>query len=60
MARVNSDPNYQSFRHGYGLIKPVEDLLKVSGFDLSNGGSFEELRQFQDYIRTIKLLCLMV
>jgi len=50
MARVNGDPKYQSYRHGSGLKKPVEDLLKASGVDLSNGGSFEEIRQFQDHL----------
>jgi hypothetical protein len=27
----------------YQLDKPVEELLKVSGADLSNGGDLEEL-----------------
>ena len=29
MARVNRDPKYQSYRDGYVLKKPVEDLLKA-------------------------------
>ena len=41
MASVNGDPKYQSYRDGKGLKKPVEDLLKDSGVDLSNGRSFE-------------------
>jgi hypothetical protein len=32
------------------LQKPVEDLLKASGVDLTNGGGLEELRQFQEYL----------
>jgi len=38
IANVNSYPKYKSFTDGYGLKKPVEDLLKASGFNLSNGG----------------------
>ena len=46
MARLNGGPNYQSYRHGYGLKNPVEDLLKASGVNLSNGGGFDELQHF--------------
>ena len=49
MARVYGDPKYQSYRHGYGLKNPVEDLLKDSGVHLSNGGDVEELRLFQGH-----------
>jgi hypothetical protein len=47
MARVNGDPKYQTCRHGRCLKKPVEDFLKVSGVDLSNGGGLEEIKQSQ-------------
>jgi len=47
---LNDVPKYQSYRNGRGLKKHVEDLLKASGVDLSNGGGFEELRQFQDHL----------
>ena len=43
IARLNCDPKYQSYRHGYGLKKRVDDLLKASGVDLSNGGGFRKL-----------------
>ena len=32
------------------MKKPVEDLLKDSVVDLSNGGGFEEIRPFQDHL----------
>jgi len=54
IANVNSDPKYKSYRDGYGLKKPVEELLKASGVDLSNGGGLEELQQFQDYLSDYK------
>ena len=55
MANVNSDPKYKSYRDGYGLKKPVEELLKASGVDLPNGGGLEELQQFQDYLSDYKM-----
>jgi len=56
MARVNGDPNYALYRHGKCMKKPVEDLLKTSGVDLSNGGGFEELEQFQEYLSDYKIV----
>ena len=56
MARVNGEPKYQLYRHGKGLKKPVEDLLKASGVDLSNGGGFEELLQFQDHLSDYQII----
>jgi len=56
MTCVNGDPKYQSYRHGYVLEKPVEYLLKASGVNLSNGGGFEELRQFQDHISDCQII----
>ena len=56
IANVNSDPKYESYRHGRCLKKPVEDLLKASGVDLSNGGGLEELQQFQDYLSDYKIV----
>ena len=50
IAHVNGDPNYASYRQGNCIKKPVEDLLKASGVDLSNGGSLRELAQFQEYL----------
>ena len=56
IANVNSDPKYKSYRDGYGLKKPVEELLKSSGVDLSNGVGLEELEQFQDYLSDYKIV----
>ena len=50
MAHVNGDPKYKSYGDAKVLKKPVEDLLKASGVDLSNDGDFEELRQFQGHL----------
>jgi len=59
MARVNSEQKYQTYRDGKGL-KTVEDLLKSSGLDLSNGGSIKIFGNFKITIRYTKLLCLKV
>jgi len=37
MALVNGYPKYALYRHGKWMNKPVEDLLKASGVNLSNG-----------------------
>jgi hypothetical protein len=39
IARLSNDQKYTSYKNGYGLRKPVEDLLKASGVDLSNVGA---------------------
>jgi len=44
MTQVSGDPKYKLFRNGRCLKEPVEELLKASGVDLSNGGGLEELR----------------
>jgi hypothetical protein len=56
MARVNNDAKYKSYRNGYGLKKLVGEHLKASCVDLSNGGGFEELRQFQEYLVDYKII----
>ena len=56
MARVNGDPKYAVYRHGKGLKEPVEELLKASGVDLTNGGGLEELQQFQDHLSDYKIV----
>jgi len=56
MARVNNDPNYKSYRSGRCLKEPFEQLLNASGVDLSNGGGFEELQQFQQYLSGYKII----
>jgi hypothetical protein len=55
MARVNNDPKYVSYRHGRCLNEPVQDILNASGVDLSNGGGFRELEQFQQYLSNYKI-----
>ena len=48
MAKVNGNPKYKSNRNGRGLKQLVQDLLTVSSDNLTNGGGFKELKQFQN------------
>ena len=50
IARLNGYPKYQSYRDCKCLKKPVDDLLKASGVDLSNGGGFHEIQQFEEHL----------
>ena len=56
MARVNGNRKYASYGDGYGLKQPVQDLLRATGFDLTNGGGLNELEQFQNYISDYKII----
>jgi len=56
VARVNGEPKYQSYGDDYVLKKPVDVLLKSSDVDLTNGGGFEELRQFQVHLSDSKII----
>ena len=56
IARLNGDPKYKSYRSHRGMKQPVEDLMKVSGVNLSNGAGFDELQKFQDYFSDYKII----
>jgi hypothetical protein len=56
MARVNNDPKYKLYKDGKSLKQHVEDHLKASVVDLSNGGGFEEFQQFQQYLSDYKVI----
>ena len=50
MASVNGDTKYKSYKEGKALKQPVKDILIHSDVDLTNGGGFKELEQFQNYL----------
>jgi hypothetical protein len=56
MAQANGDPEYKAYRNGNRLEKPVKELLRSSGVDLSQGGGIEELRQFQEFLSGFKIV----
>jgi len=47
---------YKLYNNGRVLKKPVEYLLKASGFDVINGGGFPELRQFQEHLSFYQII----
>jgi hypothetical protein len=53
---VNGDLKYATYRDGNCLEKPVEELLKASGINPSDGGGLEELQQFQEYLSDYKII----
>ena len=50
IAKETHDPNYNKYRNGKKLISlKVNELLKNSKIDFSNGGGLAEIQKFQDY-----------
>jgi hypothetical protein len=43
MAKLNGDPKYKSYRHGFGLKQPVKNLLSATGFNFTKAGVFNEI-----------------
>jgi len=60
MAKVNGDSNFKLYSNGRCLKERVEELLKASGVDLSNGGGLKNFNSFRSTFRITKLLCLTV
>ena len=60
MARLNGGPKYQSYRNSRGMKKPVEDLLKASGVNLSKAEALMNFNSSSRIFRTTKLLFMMV
>jgi len=55
-AKVDGDPNYNSYRRG-PKIRPVFDsLLETTGIDLSLGGGVPELMRFQDHFKEYRIV----
>jgi hypothetical protein len=47
---------YKSYRKGDKLSKPVSELLKASGVNLTDGGGIPELQQFQAHLSDYKIV----
>ena len=55
-AKVDGDPNYESYRHGYKLRPFVDRLLETTGIDLSTGGGVPELMRFQEHFKEYRIV----
>ena len=56
IARMNKDPNYQSYRKGNEIRPVVASLLETTGIDLTNGGGIPELIRFQEHFHEYKIV----
>jgi len=56
IARIEKDPNYNSYRRGYRIRPVVQKLLKTIYIDLSNGAGIPELVRFQERFREYKIV----
>jgi len=50
-AKVDGDPNYNSYRRGYKIRPVVDSLLETTVTDLSLGGGVPDLMRFQEHFK---------
>jgi hypothetical protein len=56
-ARVDNDPNYNSYRKGRKILHAVQQILETMGINLDNGGGgIPELAKFQDHFNDYKIV----
>jgi hypothetical protein len=54
IAKLNIDPDYQSYRKGFKICPVVDRFRETLGIDLSNGAGLPELTRFQEHFRDYK------
>jgi hypothetical protein len=55
-AKVDNDPNYESYRKGRKIELEVQYLLEETGIGLDKGGGIPELIKFQEYFKDYKIV----
>jgi len=55
-AKVDGDPKYESYRHGYKLRPIVDRLLETTGIDLLRGGGVSDLMRFQEHFEEYRIV----
>jgi len=55
-AKVDGDPNYESYRHGSKLRPVVDRPLETTGIDQSRGGGVLELMRFQEHFKEYRIV----
>jgi len=55
-AKVDGDPNYNSYRLGRRIGPVVDRLIQTTGIDLSCGGGVPELMRFQDHFKQYRIV----
>ena len=56
IARIEQNPNYNSYHHGVKIIPMANNLLQTTGIDLTNGGGIRELTQFQQHYKDYRII----
>jgi hypothetical protein len=56
IAKLNNDPNYESYRRGNKIRPVVCQLLEIVGIDLTDGAGIPELTKFQEHFRDCKIV----
>jgi len=56
IARLEKDPNHNSYRRGCRIRPVVQNLSKTTGIDLSNGAGISEVVRFQEHFREYKIV----
>ena len=56
IARLEKDPNYQSYRKGNKICPVVVRLLEATDMDLTNRGGIPELIRFQEHFGDNKIV----
>ena len=55
-AKVDSDPNYNSYRRRYKIRPVVDSLLETTGIDLSLGWGVPEIMRFQEHFKAYRIV----
>jgi hypothetical protein len=55
-ARLTDDPEYKAYRQGRKIRTVVEELLRATGIDLTDGGGIPELQRFQEYFKEFRIV----
>ena len=56
IARLEKDPNYDSYRRECRILSVVNHLHQTTGIDLTNGGGIRELTRFQEYLKEYRIV----
>jgi hypothetical protein len=55
IAKLPNDPNYKAYRQGRKIRPVVDNLLAMTGIDLTNGGGVTELINFKSISKSTEL-----
>jgi hypothetical protein len=56
IAKLTNDPNYKAYRQGRKICPVVDNLLAMTGIDLTNGGGIPKLIKFQEHFKEYRIV----